>query len=300
MSFDFSGDEHVNDIVQHFPIGIIPNPENVPYCEKVTFEATPPTCPPGSKLGTTTLNAHSDDLGIDLPPVTGDVYNLRVDPPYVGGLGFILLPGTPAATALAAPFTVRTGDSTIPELTDTLPDGDPDFNNPPLLPTDRDYGLTGISANVPTNVAGLLNIKITHIDYTLNGVVGGKPYISFSTGCLSGRARLEATSHEHPYPPASAKVTNFSDVGTTTGCNATHPPFNPTLPDPTLSTTQSDTPDRYGLKLKVPDEEVPEDAPAADPPLGTLHDSNLRRVQLNSRRAPHLAVGRQRARALQR
>ena len=52
------------------------------------------------------------------------------------------------------------------------------------------------------------------------------------------------------------------------------------MPDPTLSTTQSDTPGSYGLKLKVPDEEAPEDAPAADPPLGTLHDSNLRRVQL--------------------
>ena len=55
MSFGGSASEDVKDIIQHFPAGIIPNPEALPKCTQAQLQAD--TCPPASKLGTTTLTA---------------------------------------------------------------------------------------------------------------------------------------------------------------------------------------------------------------------------------------------------
>ena len=90
----FGGTDDVKDIIQHYPPGIIPNPEAIPKCPQDDFFDLK-TCPANSKLGTSTLTATSDTLPL-LPPVTleGSVYNLDVSPPWAGGLGFIVAGNT--------------------------------------------------------------------------------------------------------------------------------------------------------------------------------------------------------------
>src|SRR5947207_7389298 len=108
VSMTFGGDpsDDVKDIIQHFPAGIIPNPEALPKCTQAQLAAD--LCPPASRLGSTTLTA-TPEIPLASPSTSsGDVYNIEVDPPYVGGLGFVVRPAPGVHSSLAAPFTVRT------------------------------------------------------------------------------------------------------------------------------------------------------------------------------------------------
>ena len=83
----------------------------------------------------------------------------------------------------------------------------------------------------------------------------GKPYISLSTGCLTGKARVEADSHETPYPPGTNKETLLSAIRHDQRLQRTHPPFNPTLDPPDLGTTVSDTPSSYDVTVSGLDDD---------------------------------------------
>src|SRR4051812_32340328 len=144
MSFGGSDSEDVRDIIQHFPAGIIPNPEALAKC--TMQQLNDDLCPADSKLGTTTLTA-TPEIPLGSPMTSsGDVYNIEVDPPFVGGLGFVVRPAPGVHSSLAAPFTVRTAPFSI---TSSLPDQESDIFNQPIVPTARDYGLTGVSIDVP-------------------------------------------------------------------------------------------------------------------------------------------------------
>ena len=170
VSFDFGGTDHVKDIIQHFPVGIIPNPENVAKCPAAVFSAPGHACPANSKLGTSNLTANAELIpGMPVPvTLTGNVYNLEVAPPYVGGLGFVTNAGPIPAAALAAPFTVGPVSRTFRSSPTRFPTANSTPTTRRLVPHDSDDGLTGISADIPDNVEGI-PIKITHIDYTLAG-----------------------------------------------------------------------------------------------------------------------------------
>jgi hypothetical protein len=271
MVFGGTDSEDVKTIIQHFPGGIIPNPYALPQCTKAEFATTPPSCPSNSQLGTTTLVAKSETLGSDVP-VDGQVYNLQVDPPFAGGLGFVV-----AGSPLAAPFTVRSATfgaipgllTDPPGLTTSLPNVEPDINDQPIMPTRRDYGLTGISVNVPRSLnlgLGLDNIKIKSIDYTLDGtptttVMCGSdpcPYLTTTTACMQGYPELEATEYDDPattdVDESLVKVHRVGNILSSTAgsCAEDRLPYNPDPLDVALGSHRTDTPSSYDLSINIP------------------------------------------------
>jgi hypothetical protein len=288
VSMSFGGTDDVKDIIQHYPPGIIPNPEAIPKCTQVAFAGG--SCPANTQLGTTSLTAKSDTLPL-LPPVTltGQVYNLDVSPPWAGGLGFIV-----AGNTLAAPFTVRSapfgtitdwrGDPGLanpPGLTTSFPNVKPDISVQPTPLSSRDYGLTGLSLNVPRNLdlgGGLDAIKVTQITYTLCGMRWNSgssscdatpvatPYLTTTTACVRGYARLEATSWEQPTTKYQSAAPGWELTGTNaspppaTPCKESELPYDPTLdifksPLHALETLATDTPSRYDISINVPPDE---------------------------------------------
>jgi len=257
VQMEFGGDltDDPQFIRQHFPAGAIPNPEATPTkCSQTQLESG--SCPASSELGDVTITTVDELTGVTETDLNGKVYNIEVDPPFVGGLGFVVagLIGSPA------PFTVRSG---LRDLTSTLPDEEPDIYNEPIQPTERDYGLTGTS-----HLDELPLVKVKRIRYTLQGTppMATKPYITTTTACLTGLARLEADSYDNPgFPNASA----FSPVLNSTDCADTEPPFDPGT-GAQLETAMTDTPSGYDLTVAFP--------PSNDPAV--RHQSHLRRAEL--------------------
>jgi hypothetical protein len=265
MSFGGSASEDVKDIIQHFPAGIIPNPEALPKCTQAQLQAD--LCPPASKLGTTTLTA-TPDVPLGTPSTSsGDVYNIEVDPPYVGGLGFVVRPVPGVHSSLAAPFTVRTARHPI---TTSLADQDADIYHQPIMPTARDYGLTGVSVNVPRELdlsgLGAVPIKVNSIQYTLKGIAQstGIPYLTTTTACVQGYPMLEATQWDDP----GTRVSRLGNVLTSTDCAGDNVPFDPQPFDVLLETSRTDTPSGQDISLNVPANELPR------------HQSYLRRAEI--------------------
>lgn len=252
MSFDGDASDDVKDIIQHFPGGIIPNPEALPKCTKAQLDLD--VCPADSKLGTTSLTASPDATGTDMT-VTGEVFNLAVDPPYVGGLGFVVRPAPGIHSSLAAPFTVRSARF---DITSSLADEEADINNQPIVPTARDYGLTGVSLDVPRELdqgIGLAPITIHNIQYTLKGITEstGEPYLTTTTACLEGYPMLEATSWDDP----NTRVSRLGNVLQGTDCDDEHVPFDPLPFDVALESTRTDTPSGVEISINVPANETP-------------------------------------------
>jgi hypothetical protein len=264
MSFGGSDTEDVKDIIQHFPGGIVPNPEALPKCSLADLDAD--TCPLASKLGTTTLTATPEPAGLATTS-SGDVYNIEVDPPYVGGLGFVVRPAPGVHSSLAAPFTVRTARHPI---TTSLPDVDGDIYTQPIMPTARDYGLTGVSVNVPRALdllgLGAVPVKVNGITYTLKGIAQstGVPYLTTTTACVQGYPMLEATQWDDP----GTRVSRLGNVLTGTDCAGDHVPFEPQPFDVSLETGRSDTPSGYDISVLIPANEQPR------------HQSYLRRAEI--------------------
>jgi hypothetical protein len=248
MEFGGNATDDVKDIIQHFPGGIIPNPEALPKCSQANLAAG--ICPLTSRLGSTTLTA-TPEVGLPVPvSVLGDVYNIEVDPPYVGGLGFVV-----AGSPLAAPFTVR---SARHDITTSLPDVEADTDVQPIMPTARDYGLTGLSVDVPRQLdlgAGVVPIKINSIEYTLDGTppTATTPYLTTTTACLQGYPMLEATSWDQP----DVRVSRLGGVLTGIDCDEAHLPYTPDPFDVALETTRTDTPSGYDISVNVPASEIP-------------------------------------------
>jgi hypothetical protein len=286
VSMNFGGTDDVKDIIQHYPPGIIPNPEVIPKCSQTDFFVNK-TCPANTQLGTTTLTAASDALpGFPITLTDGKVYNLEVSPPWAGGLGFII-----AGNTLAAPFTVRSapfgtitdwrgdpGLSNPPGLTTSFPNVKPDITVQPTPLSARDYGLTGLSLNVPKDLdlgGGVDAIKIQQITYTLCGMrwdAGltscssapvATPYLTTTTACVRGYARLEATSWQQPTTKYQSAAPGWELRGKnaveppTTPCTESELPYDPTLdifksPLHALETLATDMPSRYDISINVP------------------------------------------------
>src|SRR5262249_2371491 len=151
---------------------------------------------------------------------------IQVDPPFVGGLGFVVRPAPGVHSSLAAPFTVRT--ARFP-FTTSLPDVKSDIYTQPIVPTERDYGLTGVSVNVPRELdlagLGLVPITVNSIEYTLKGIAQstGQPYLTTTTACVQGYPMLEATSWDDP----QTRVSKVGPVLTSTDCADDDVPFDP-------------------------------------------------------------------------
>jgi hypothetical protein len=160
LSFDLGGDESVKDIDVNLPAGLLGNPNAPAKCTAEQF--TNDACPPGSKVGSQTVN-----ITLLLAPtdVDGDVFNLTPHAGEPARLGIILRPPLMAPIKLESPVRVR------PE----------------------DGGLTSELRMIPNQ------FKINSISLTLQAKAGadktGKGFLTNPTSCGPAVTRLHAVGY---------------------------------------------------------------------------------------------------------
>jgi hypothetical protein len=191
LSYSNTTDD-VKKTIGHFAAGLLANPEAVPHCPQELYLAD--NCPPDTLIG-------SSESDIDLVPnlgvittVTGRIYNQELLGSEAGRLG-IIVDTAPSKTFLTAPFYVR---------------------------SNGDYGLDGVLDDLPRTIAGLGNIQIKRLKFTLFGKVNGRNFTRGPTSCSLHTSTGEAFAYDHPEaatgPPSSY---------TPTGCDML--PFNPSF-----------------------------------------------------------------------
>ena len=184
--------DDVKKTIGHFAPGMLANPEAVPHCKQELYLAD--ACPADTRIGESVARIHV------LPPVgpvltePGRIYNQELLGDEAGRLG-IIVDTTPTKTFLTAPFHVR---------------------------TNGDYGLDGTLDDLPRNIAGLGDIQVVHLGFTLYGTVQGRNYTRGPTSCSLKTSTGEAFAYDHP-----GAVTGPGSSYTPTGCEKV--PFKPTF-----------------------------------------------------------------------
>ena len=164
---------------------MLANPEAVPHCKQELYLAD--ACPADTPIGESVARIHV------LPPAgpvieeKGRIYNQELLADEAGRLG-IIVDTAPTKTFLTAPFYVR---------------------------TNGDYGLDGILDDLPRSIAGIGDIQIRHLGFTLYGTVQGRnftrgPDVVQPEGLHRRRVRLRpprrhrrtAAEHLHARPAA--------------------------------------------------------------------------------------------------
>ena len=184
--------DDVKKTIGHFAPGLLANPEAVPHCPQALYLAD--NCPPETLIG-------SSEADVDLLPnlgivttTTGRIYNQELLGSEAGRLG-IIVDTLPSKTFLTAPFYVR---------------------------SDGDYGLDGVLDDLPRTIAGVGNIQIKRLKFTLFGTVNGRNYTRGPTSCSLHTSTGDAYAYDHP-ESASGPSSSF----TPTGCDRL--PFAPTF-----------------------------------------------------------------------
>lgn len=185
--------DDVKKTIGHFAAGLLANPEAVPHCPQALYLAD--NCPPDTLIG----SSESDidllpNLGTIVTTVTGRIYNQELLGDEAGRLG-IIVDTVPSKTFLTAPFYVR---------------------------SNGDYGLDGVLDDLPRTIAGIGNIQIKRLKFTLFGTVNGRNFTRGPTNCSLHTSTGEAFAYDHP-----EVATGPSSSYTPTGCNTLA--FNPTL-----------------------------------------------------------------------
>ena len=177
------------------PQGLIGDPHAADRCDHAAFHAD--ACPPGSRIGTTTVSAVATIVpGVDIPQDSdGDVYNLEPLEGEPARLGVAVRPQAPAPKIfLEAP--ARIGAAT-------------------------DYGIATEFQDIPRDAGGI-PIRITEMRLTLNANAAHGTFMTNPTGCDPATLTVTARSHDAPDDPDSASA-SF----TPTGCSKL--PFSPRL-----------------------------------------------------------------------
>ncbi len=184
--------DDVKKTIGHFARGMVANPEAVPHCKQELYLAD--ACPADTRIGESVARIHV------LPPVgpvieePGRIYNQELLGDEAGRLG-IIVDTAPVKTFLTAPFYVR---------------------------TNGDYGLDGILDDLPRTIAGIGDIQVVHLGFTLYGTVQGRHYTRAPTSCDLKVSTGEAFAYDHP-----GAVTGAPSTYTPTGCEKI--PFKPTF-----------------------------------------------------------------------
>ena len=184
--------EDVKRTVGHFAPGLLANPEAVPHCPQALYLSD--SCPADTLIG-------SSEADIQLlPPLgptlteTGRIYNQELLAGEAGRLG-IIVDTTPSKTFLTAPFYVR---------------------------TDGDYGLDGVLDDLPRNIAGIGDIQIKRLSFTLFGVVNGRKFTRGPTSCALHTSTGDAVGYDD-----QTVVAGPASSFTPTACDRL--PFKPTF-----------------------------------------------------------------------
>ena len=141
-TLEYPGVPNTDDIkktVGHFAAGMLANPEAVPHCKQELYLAD--ACPADTRIGESIARIHV------LPPAgpvveeRGRIFNQELLADEAGRLG-IIVDTSPTKTFLTAPFYVR---------------------------TQGDGGLDGILDDLPRAIAGVGDIQVRHLQFTLYG-----------------------------------------------------------------------------------------------------------------------------------
>jgi hypothetical protein len=73
------------------PVGLSVNPSATVQCPLATFKAGPATCPPKSKVGVSIVTTAPPPLGVELPALEADVYNVEPEPGEAARFGLELV-----------------------------------------------------------------------------------------------------------------------------------------------------------------------------------------------------------------
>ena len=183
--------DDIKHTIGHFAPGMVANPEAVPKCPRDVYLAD--NCPPETLIGSSEAIVHT------LPPAgpvltePGRIYNVVQQGKEAGRLGIVV--DAISKVFLEAAFYVRnTGD----------------------------YGLDGDLDNLPRTIAGIGDIHILQLKFTLFGTVQGRNFTRGPTSCSLKVSTGEGEAYDHP-----GFVQGPADSYTPTLCDKL--PFAPTF-----------------------------------------------------------------------
>jgi hypothetical protein len=185
--------DDIRKTIGHFAPGMLANPEAVPHCKQELYLAD--ACPADTRIGESVARIHV------LPPAgpvleeKGRIYNQELLADEAGRLG-IIVDTAPTKTFLTAPFYVR---------------------------TNGDYGLDGVLDQLPRAIAGLGDIQILHLGFTLYGTVQGRNFTRGPTSCSLKSSTGDGFAYDHDGPISGPPPSTY----TPTGCEKV--PFKPTF-----------------------------------------------------------------------
>lgn len=191
---DTSSGDDLKSVRLDLPPGLVGNPlATGTTCTKA--QLTSDTCPPATKVGTTTTVADVALLGAQT--ITGDIYNVAKSGPEAARLGIVLRPALGPKVILESPAFVRASDGGLTSFVDNIP--------------------RTTSVLTPGDTA----LRIDRMTLTLLGKAGsGKPFMTNPTSC----AEAPTTITIGTYANATAGATS---AFTPTACDAL--PFAPKL-----------------------------------------------------------------------
>ena len=202
-TLSYPGPVNTDDIkktVGHFAPGILANPEAVPHCKQELYLAD--ACPADTRIGESVARIQV------LPPAgpvleeKGRIYNQELLADEAGRLG-IIVDTSPTKTFLTAPFYVR---------------------------TNGDGGLDGVLDDLPRSIAGIGDIQVLHLGFTLYGTVQGRNFTRGPTSCTLKVSTGDGYAYDHPGPIGGPAAPS---TYTPNGCEKL--PFKPTF-DMTVGT----------------------------------------------------------------
>jgi len=186
--------DDIKKTVGHFAPGMLANPEAVPHCKQELYLAD--ACPADTRIGESVARIQV------LPPAgpvleeKGRIYNQELLADEAGRLG-IIVDTAPTKTFLTAPFYVR---------------------------TTGDGGLDGILDDLPRSIAGIGDIHVLHLGFTLYGTVQGRNFTRGPTSCTLKVSTGDGYAYDHPGPIGGPATPS---TYTPTGCEKL--PFRPTF-----------------------------------------------------------------------
>jgi hypothetical protein len=186
--------DDIKKTVGHFAAGMLANPEAVPHCKQELYLAD--ACPADTRIGESVARIQV------LPPAgpvleeKGRIYNQELLADEAGRLG-IIVDTAPTKTFLTAPFYVR---------------------------TEGDGGLDGILDDLPRAIAGIGDIHVLHLGFTLYGTVQGRNFTRGPTSCTLKVSTGDGYAYDHPGPIGGPATPS---TYTPTGCEKL--PFRPTF-----------------------------------------------------------------------
>ncbi len=234
------------------PPGLAANPQApMPTCGKAQFESDAKLCPSSSLVGEVEMKALVElvpGLPIALPTLTGQVYNLPLQPGRPLLFGVTVEPLAPLVAPVKLMLVGHLSDAYEPELAARgVPSGDyHEYFEIDNVPTEGEVGIGGIKAP----------LRVLRSKLLFFGRAGGN-FLTLPSVCSSSTTSyLEVESYEGQV----SSTPTHTPVGVE-GCEKA--PFNPTT-TLTPETSASDEPDGVTADIHVPQYAQPEQINTAD------------------------------------